>query len=139
MTERLSSILVGVDFSDSSERALSRAAELAERFGARLELAHVWDRHSPAISKGRLVTTSSKIGQVHQVETALEEQLMAAAADAAASFEGIAPHRALEAIWSAIGAANTYIDRAAPWAHAKRGDTVRVHTILRTTLDALVG
>ena len=50
-----------------------------------------------------------------------------AAADA---FDAVQPHRALEAIWQVIGAANQYIDRAAPWAASKRGDTLRTGTIL---------
>ncbi|NVL83849.1 universal stress protein, partial [Escherichia coli] len=35
-------ILVPIDFSEPSERALSAAIELARTFGARLALLHVW-------------------------------------------------------------------------------------------------
>jgi universal stress protein A len=39
----IKSILVPVDFSESSRQALAYAAELAGRFGAKLDLVHVWD------------------------------------------------------------------------------------------------
>jgi nucleotide-binding universal stress UspA family protein len=42
---RVASILVAVDFSDHSRRALEAAAELAARLGATLEVLHVW--HAP--------------------------------------------------------------------------------------------
>ncbi|MEP7049009.1 MAG: universal stress protein [Pseudomonadota bacterium] len=37
-------ILVPIDYSDNSRVALAYAVELAESFGASLELVHVWDR-----------------------------------------------------------------------------------------------
>lgn len=39
-------VLVPVDYSDHSRRALEYAAQLANRFGASLEVLHVWDRPS---------------------------------------------------------------------------------------------
>jgi nucleotide-binding universal stress UspA family protein len=39
----VTSILVPVDFSETSRAALGYAGELAARFGAKLELLHVWD------------------------------------------------------------------------------------------------
>ncbi len=56
---------------------------------------------------------------------------------AAAEWDGLAPHRALEATWALATAANVYVDRAAPWAAAAKGDTVRVETILATLLQVL--
>jgi len=41
--KNVKSILVPVDFSEASRAALAYAAELAARFGAKLELLHVWD------------------------------------------------------------------------------------------------
>jgi methionyl-tRNA synthetase len=53
-------------------------------------------------------------------------------------WEAIAPHRALEATWALSSAANTYVDRAAPWAEAKKADgQARVGTILATLLEVL--
>lgn len=52
------------------------------------------------------------------------------------AFDGIAPHRALDAIRGLCRNANTYIDRAAPWAAFKAGDTARIHTILAAALEA---
>jgi methionyl-tRNA synthetase len=73
--------------------------------------------------------------------TGLEEALLAelreASARARADWEAVAPHRALEATWSLSSAANTYVDRAAPWAEAKKGDQARVDTILATLLEVL--
>ncbi|HEU4534360.1 MAG TPA: hypothetical protein VFS00_09590, partial [Polyangiaceae bacterium] len=48
-----------------------------------------------------------------------------------------APHRALEAVWRLCGQANTYVDQAAPWVAAKKGDRARVETILATLLEVL--
>ena len=42
-------ILVGVDFSAPSRQALARGLDLAERFGARLELVHVAEKLKPAL------------------------------------------------------------------------------------------
>ena len=39
---RIRKILVPVDFSESSREALAYAAELAQKFGARIDLLHVW-------------------------------------------------------------------------------------------------
>jgi len=71
----------------------------------------------------------------------LERELAAAAATSSAAarsaWDELAPHRALEATWALSSAANTYVDRAAPWGTAKAGDMARTHTILATLLEAL--
>ncbi len=41
---KVQSILVPVDYSECSAKALTLAAELARRFGAALDVVHVWDR-----------------------------------------------------------------------------------------------
>ena len=43
---RISRIMVPIDYSEFSKRALALAAELAQRFGASLDIVHVWDRPS---------------------------------------------------------------------------------------------
>jgi methionyl-tRNA synthetase len=74
--------------------------------------------------------------------TALEVELLnetrRAVGRAREEWEAIAPHRALEATWALASAANTYVDRAAPWAEAKKeGGEARVGTILATLLEVL--
>lgn len=49
----------------------------------------------------------------------------------------LAPHRALEATWAISSLANQYVDRAAPWAEDKKGNTGRVAEILGTLLTVL--
>src|SRR5262249_7496274 len=64
-------------------------------------------------------------GTLDSLETTLLADYVAGARAAAEAFDAVQPNRALEAIWGVIGAANQYIDRAAPWAAAKRGDKGR--------------
>lgn len=47
------------------------------------------------------------------------------------------PHRALAETLALCTAANVYVDRTAPWAEAKAGNSARVGTILRTLLGVL--
>ena len=57
--------------------------------------------------------------------------------EAAGEWEAIQPHRALEATWTVCSAANQYVDRAAPWTEAKKGNQARVDAILATLLEVL--
>lgn len=70
-----------------------------------------------------------------------DEALIAKAKEAADKardhLDGIAPHRALDAIWELVGAANTYVDKTAPWALAKKGETERLGTVAYNVLEAL--
>ncbi|HKQ68410.1 MAG TPA: methionine--tRNA ligase [Polyangiaceae bacterium] len=76
-------------------------------------------------------------GENEALEAALLADLATGAQAAADAFDAISPHRALEAVWQVVSAANQYIDRAAPWSALKRGDMLRASTILATTLDVL--
>ena len=76
-------------------------------------------------------------GELEDLERVLLEELATGARAAAEAFDAMQPHRALEAIWQVVGAANQYIDRAAPWAAKKRGDVRRASTILATALEVL--
>ena len=75
--------------------------------------------------------------------TPLEDKLVEVAKTAltgvTSSFDEIAPHRAIDAIWVLCRAANKYIDEAAPWTEAKKGDAAkaRVDTILSAALEAI--
>lgn len=58
-------------------------------------------------------------------------------AKAASEMDALSPTRAIAHIFAFIGGANVYIDEAAPWAAAKRGDTERLGHILATAVEAL--
>ncbi|MCL2778482.1 MAG: methionine--tRNA ligase [Polyangiaceae bacterium] len=74
---------------------------------------------------------------VQGARTALEEELFRSVVTnltlARNGWESIEPHRALEATFAISSAANTYVDRAAPWASTPE----RAHTALATLLDVL--
>jgi methionyl-tRNA synthetase len=53
------------------------------------------------------------------------------------AWQRLEPHRALTETIALCSAANVYVDRMAPWAEAKQGNTARVGTILRTLLGVL--
>jgi methionyl-tRNA synthetase len=76
-------------------------------------------------------------GDLEDLERSLFGELATGERAAAEAYEAMQPHRALEAIWQVVGAANQYIDKAAPWAAQKRGDTKRASTILATALETL--
>ncbi len=76
----------------------------------------------------------SKLGDLERAVIATAERSAAAAAQQLAN---IAPHRALDAIWELVLAANKYIDRTAPWAIAKSGDRARLEVVAYTVLEAL--
>ncbi len=66
---------------------------------------------------------------VRDVETSLQ--------NAREAWGALEIHRALEHTWEVSSRANQYVDRAAPWATAKAGDTARTETILATLLEVL--
>jgi methionyl-tRNA synthetase len=76
-------------------------------------------------------------GELEDLERGLFGELANGGRAAAEAFDAMQPHRALEAIWQVVGAANQYIDRAAPWAAVKKGDLARASTILATALEVL--
>jgi methionyl-tRNA synthetase len=67
----------------------------------------------------------------------LGAEVHALEAAAARQWETLEVHRALESTWAIAAIANQYVDRAAPWAAAKRGDGARVDVILATLLEVL--
>jgi methionyl-tRNA synthetase len=77
------------------------------------------------------------IGVRGPLEQDLVQVIEASIVSARTAWLETAPHRALEATWAISSAANQYVDKAAPWAAAKSGDTTRVATILATLLEAL--
>lgn len=74
------------------------------------------------------------------LEKKLEEQARTALLGTSASWDEIAPHRAIDSTWILIRAANKYIDESAPWAEAKKANAegnARVDAILATALETL--
>ncbi len=71
------------------------------------------------------------------LDKALVEAAKKSAADTAKHLDAIAPHRALEAIWELVGAANRYVDQTAPWALAKDGNTERLGEVAYCVLESL--
>jgi methionyl-tRNA synthetase len=80
----------------------------------------------PAVTPGKL-------------ETELLALVRREQAAASTEWDTLQPHRALERTWVISSAANQYVDRAAPWNEAKKGDQGRVDTILGTLLEVLRG
>lgn len=70
-----------------------------------------------------------------------EKELVATAqracARAAQHLDDIAPHRALEAIWELVAAANKYVDQTEPWQLAKKGDSARLAEVCYAVLESL--
>jgi len=71
------------------------------------------------------------------LEREFEKQAAAHIQGAANAWTELAPHRALEETYALSSLANQYVDRAAPWAEAKKGNQERVATILALLLEAL--
>jgi methionyl-tRNA synthetase len=65
------------------------------------------------------------------------EREFARVSEADLAWRHFEPHRALAETIALCTAANVYVDRTAPWAEAKAGNTARVGTILRTLLGVL--
>jgi methionyl-tRNA synthetase len=79
-------------------------------------------------------------GEILPLDAELLRALERGAEAARVAWGDIEPHRALEATWAIASAANQYVDRAAPWAEAKKpGGEARVGTILSTLLTVLEG
>ncbi len=57
--------------------------------------------------------------------------------EAAKLMDQIAPHRALDAIFELVGAANKYVDTTAPWTLIKEKKTQRLNHVIYTVLEAI--
>jgi methionyl-tRNA synthetase len=76
-------------------------------------------------------------GEATDLEKALVEAYPAAAQAVTEAFDQLNPTAALTALWGLLARANEYIDKAAPWAAKKKGDSARLGTIVATLLDLL--
>jgi methionyl-tRNA synthetase len=129
-------LLRGIAFGQDGDFDL---AAMVERYNADLgkNLGNLLSRTLGLCAK----MTDGKVPAVAVPATELETSLQDAAVR---ELRGVAhfwaqtePHRALESTLALCTAANVYVDRAAPWAEAKKGDTKRVETILGTLLQVL--
>ena len=114
-------------------------AQLIARYNAELadSLGNLLNRNLGLVTKLRADQPTLAATAKGPLEEKLEEAARTALAGAIAGFVEVAPHKAIEAIWGLIRAGNKYVDEAAPWAEAKKGENARVDTILATTLEAL--
>jgi methionyl-tRNA synthetase len=91
------------------------------------------------------IVAKSLDGRVPRVDPAKlgdrERELIAsaerAAKRAASHLDQIEPHRALEAIWELVGAANKYVDQTEPWQLAKKNETERLGEVCYAVLETL--
>ncbi|MBN1655989.1 MAG: methionine--tRNA ligase [Deltaproteobacteria bacterium] len=70
-------------------------------------------------------------------DRALVESAQRCASEAEKLMDSIAPHRALDAIWEMVGAANKYVDSTAPWNLIKEGKKKRLDQVVYTVLEAI--
>ncbi|MBX3216834.1 MAG: methionine--tRNA ligase [Labilithrix sp.] len=73
------------------------------------------------------------------LDAELDESFRALSLAAKKAWDDLAPHVALENTMKLSSAGNAYVDRAAPWVEAKRGNTARVAKILSRLLRVLEG
>jgi methionyl-tRNA synthetase len=71
------------------------------------------------------------------IDRELVETAKRAATAAATHLDDVAPHRALDAIWELVAAANKYVDQTAPWKLAKEGDEARLKVVSYSVLESL--
>jgi methionyl-tRNA synthetase len=83
---------------------------------------------------GGEVPSPNAIGDEERELVAVAEK---AATAAAQHLDLVGPHRALDAIFELVAAANRYVDRTAPWALAKSGDKERLATVCYHVLESL--
>jgi len=76
-------------------------------------------------------------GALTDLDRALVETAKSAAKAAAEHLDRVAPHRALDAVWELVSAANKYVDQTAPWKLAKEGDDARLAVVAYTVLESL--
>ncbi len=76
-------------------------------------------------------------GEPGEIELELARLYPVAAQAVTDGFAQLSPTVALTALWSLLARANEYVDKAAPWAAKKKGDTARLGTIVGTLLELL--
>jgi methionyl-tRNA synthetase len=120
-----------------SDGDFSKAA-LIHRFNADLanDYGNLLNRTLPLVERhfdGRLPAPEAPAAGRDAV---LRETAAAVAARLDGLIDRLDFRAALEAIWEILNAANTYLDREAPWREAAAGNRARAGTILYNTLEA---
>lgn len=73
----------------------------------------------------------------HETDTTLVGVAKRSTQETASLFQQGLPHKALEAIWELVAAANKYVDSNAPWTLSKKGEHARLKQVSYMTLEAL--
>ncbi|MBX3225787.1 MAG: methionine--tRNA ligase [Labilithrix sp.] len=112
---------------------------LLERYNADLgkNVGNLLNRVLGLCTKNGHATQPKDDGPDTALETDLDEQVRALTALAKKQWDELAPHLALETTMKLSNAGNAYVDKAAPWAEAKKGDAARVAKILSRLLRLL--
>jgi methionyl-tRNA synthetase len=71
------------------------------------------------------------------LESALKDLALECLANFQALFDAYRFSQALESLWELVRALNKYVDSAAPWTLAKKGDAKRLGTVLYTLLECM--
>ncbi len=110
---------------------------MIERYNADLgkNLGNLLSRTLGLCAKSNITKVPSY--QPEALETEFVRQARVHVEAAAKAWSELAPHRALEETFALSSLANQYVDRAAPWAEAKKGNLARVETILAALLETL--
>ena len=74
---------------------------------------------------------------LEEPDRALITKAKSSAGEAAKHFDALAFHRALDAIWELVSAANKYVDSTEPWRLAKQDDKKRLRQVCYTVLETL--
>ena len=114
-------------------------AALLERYNAELgkNLGNLLNRVLGLCTKNGFSTQPADEGDDTALETDLDAQAKELTALARKHWESLEPHIALETTMKLSSVGNAYVDKAAPWAEAKKGDLKRVGKILGRLLRLL--
>jgi methionyl-tRNA synthetase len=77
------------------------------------------------------------LGALQDTDRGLIAKAESSAKEAAKHLEALAFHRALDAIWELVSAANKYVDSTEPWKLAKQDDKTRLRQVCYTVLETL--
>lgn len=114
-------------------------AALLERYNADLgkNLGNLLNRVLGLCTKNGFTTQPADEGDDTALETELDAQVKELTALARKHWDALEPHIALETTMKLSSVGNTYVDKAAPWAEAKKGDLKRLGKILGRLLRLL--